>query len=361
MADDQNSIRGSQTIALRRRFVITAVLLLAALGLMVVLHIVYGRTMLSTEEVVKSLFNLTEDKGHRHIVWNLRLPRVLVAIAAGAMLGLAGAILQTVMSNPLIEPGLVGVSAGSVLSVVLAIYYLPQMTFSNGNLSWIALFGGVVSVVIIYWLNGKRGNSGARLALIGVVATSILQSATSLLLLRKQEGLASILLWNFGSLNGRVWEHWSHIWPWGLLLLVLSLLLARRASLLRLGDETSTGLGLAVNRMKLLLLLVAAALTAVSVSVVGAIGFVGLIGPHIAAQLVGRNPLYWFLASALLSAVLLTAADWAGQSITLTLTLPGMQHHMSSLPVGAVTTLLGAPFFLYLLRKSLARKRGGRI
>ncbi|MBD2868473.1 iron ABC transporter permease [Paenibacillus sp. IB182493] len=317
--------------------------------------------MLSMEEVVKSLFNVTDNKGHRHIVWNLRLPRVLVAIAAGAMLGLAGAILQTVMRNPLIEPGLVGVSAGAVLSVVLAMHYWPQALLANGGISWIALLGGIVAVVMIYWLNGQRGNSASRLALTGVVATSILQSATSLLLLRKQEGLSSILLWNFGSLNGRVWDHWNHLWPWGLSLLLLSMLLARRASLLRLGEETAAGLGLSVNRTKLLLLLVAAALTAASVSVVGAIGFVGLIGPHIASQLVGKNPLLMFPASALLSAVLLTAADWAGQSVTLTLTLPGMQHHMSNLPVGAVTTLLGAPFFLYLLRKSLVRKGGGSI
>ncbi len=361
MVDHPNGVQGRTPLAIRRRFAYATALLLAALAIIVVLHIAFGRTMLSTDEVVRSLFNLTDDKGHRHIVWNLRLPRVLVAFAAGAMFGLAGAILQTVMRNPLIEPGLVGVSAGSVLSVVLAMHCWPQASLANGGISWIALLGGVAAVVIIYWLNGRREGSGARLALTGVVTTSILQSATSLLLLRKQEGLASILLWNFGSLNGRVWDHWNHVWPWGLSLLFLSLLLARRASLLRLGDETAAGLGLAVNRTKLLLLLVAAALTAAAVSVVGAIGFVGLIGPHIAARFVGRNPLLLFPASALLSAVLLTAADWAGQSVTLTLTLPGMQHHISSLPVGAVTTLLGAPFFLYLLRKSLVRKRGGAI
>ncbi|WP_373233081.1 FecCD family ABC transporter permease [Cohnella sp.] len=333
------------------RYILVLAVLTALLASILVLHIAFGRTSFSVAEIAKALLNLSEDAGTRHIVWNLRLPRVLVGMAAGAMLGLAGAILQVVMRNPLVEPGLIGVSAGAVLSIVLAMQWWPGTGLTNGGLSWVAMAGGMAAVVIIYLLNGSRGNSGARLALTGIVATSIIQSATSLLLLRNQEGLTSILLWNFGSLNGRVWTHWNYIWPWGLALFGLAMLLVRHASLLRLGDETAASLGVAVNRIKLLLLLVAAALTAAAVSAVGAIGFIGLIGPHIARRLVGSQPLRLFPASALLSAVLLTVADWAGQSITLTFVLPGMEHHLSSLPVGAVTTLLGAPFFLYLLRR----------
>lgn len=331
-------------------------IMMVLLIVMVVLHLAFGRTALTVTEVAKALINMSEDGGTRHIIWNLRLPRVLVAMASGAMLGLAGAILQVVMRNPLVEPGLIGVSAGAVLSIVLAMHVWPHAALTNGGLAWAAMAGGMAAVILIYLLNGKRGNSGARLALTGIIATSIIQSATSLLLLRKQEGLSSILLWNFGSLNGRVWTHWNHIWPWGLVLFTMAMLLARHATVLRLGDETAEGLGLALNRTKLLLLLTAAALTAAAVSAVGAIGFIGLIGPHIASRLAGSQPLRLFPASVLLSAVLLTAADWAGQSITLTFALPGMEHHISSLPVGAVTTLLGAPFFLYLLRKRERRK-----
>lgn len=340
----------------KTRFTILLGVMLALLGVMVVLHMAFGRTSLSITEVAKALVNESDDAGTRHIIWNLRLPRVLVALAAGAMLGLAGAILQVVMRNPLVEPGLIGVSAGAVLSIVVAMQIWPNAVRTNGGLAWVAMLGGIATVIVVYLLNGRRGNSGARLALTGIVATSIIQSATSLLLLRKQEGLSSILLWNFGSLNGRVWTHWNHVWPWGLGLFVLAMLLAKHASVLRLGDETAAGLGLALNRTKLLLLLTAAALTAAAVSAVGSIGFIGLIGPHIASRLAGSRPQRLFPASALLSAVLLTAADWTGQSMTLTLVLPGMEHHISSLPVGAVTTLLGAPFFLYLLRKKGAKQ-----
>lgn len=340
----------------QRRFGLVIVLLMLMLAIVMLLHIVYGRTTMSMEEVVRALFNVTDDNGQRHIVWNLRLPRVLVAIAAGTMLGLAGAILQVVMNNPLMEPGLIGVSSGSVLFVVLTMHYLPIGTLHQDWLPFVAMPGGVMTVGVIYLLGGRGASGIARLALIGVVATSILQSITSLLLLRNQEGLATILLWNFGSLNGRVWTQWNHVWPWALIFLTLAMLMAQKASLLRLGDETAAGLGLSVNRTRIVLLLISAALTAASVSVVGAIGFVGLIGPHIAALLVGRNPLYHFPTSALFSAVLLAASDWASQSVTLKLSLPGLEHHVSSLPVGAVTTLMGAPFFLYLLRKSRVMK-----
>ncbi|MBE1554046.1 iron chelate uptake ABC transporter family permease subunit [Sporosarcina limicola] len=111
-----------------------------------------------------------------------------------------------------------------------------------------------------------------------------------------------------------------------------------------------------MNRTRFILLIVASALTAASVSVVGAIGFIGLIGPHIAALLVGRRPIYLFPISALFAAFLLLASDWIGQSVTLRLPFPGMENNLTSLPVGAVTTLLGAPFFLYLLRKSFVGK-----
>lgn len=134
------------------------------------------------------------------------------------------------------------------------------------------------------------------------------------------------------------------------------MLYSRQAELLQLGDMTARGLGLAANRSRFILLVVASALTAASVSVVGAIGFIGLIGPHIAALLVGRRPIYLFPVSALLAAFLLLASDWIAQSITLRLSFPGMENHLTSLPVGAVTTLLGAPFFLYLLRKALVKK-----
>ena len=339
----------------RRRLLLVCGALITLALLLTLLHLTYGRSALSSADMWRALLGSSEDAGARHILWQLRLPRVLVGLLAGAMLGLAGAILQIVLRNPLVEPGLIGVSAGSVLAIVLAMQYAPTLLGSGWRLALLATVGGIGTTMALYALNGRKGNHGARLALTGIVATSILQALTSLMLLRQQQGLASILLWNFGSLNGRVWTHWQSMWPWGLTLIVLALLLARKAAVLRLGEEIASGLGLATGRARLQLLLVAAALTAAAVSVVGAIGFIGLIGPHIASRLVGGRPLTLFPVSALLSAVLLSGADWLSQSMTLTLAVSGLEHRVSSLPVGAVTTLLGAPFFLYLLRRSRPR------
>jgi iron complex transport system permease protein len=334
--------------------------LLLVLTVVFILHIALGRTAIAPGQVMKALLNQSDDAGLRHIVWNLRLPRALVAIAAGLMLGLAGAILQVVLRNPLVEPGLVGASSGCVLVVVLWMLYAPAGSVSPEILPLIALFGGAGTVTVVYFLNGQGENSSARLALTGFVAAAILQSVTSLLLLNNRQGLSSIFLWNFGSLNGRVWLHWNAVWPWVMALIPTALLYAGRARLLQLEDAVAIGLGLAVRRTRLILLVLAAALTAAAVSVAGAIGFIGLIGPHIAALLVGRNPVKLFPASAIFSAVLLVAADWTGQVITLNLPVPGMEHHVTGLPVGAVTTLMGAPFFLYLLRRTLVQKsRGG--
>ncbi|CAH1199201.1 putative siderophore transport system permease protein YfhA [Paenibacillus plantiphilus] len=340
-----------------RRFLLTIVLLMAVLAVLIVLHIALGKVMLTPMEVIHALFNHNSDEGYRHIVFNLRLPRVLIAITAGLMLGTAGAILQVMLRNPLVEPGLIGASAGSVLCAVLWITYGSQaMALSPEALPFAALGGGICAVVAVYMINGSRGGEGAGLALTGIIVTAILQAGTSLILLKNQQGLTAVFLWNFGSLNGRVWTQWNMLWPWAIVCLPLAMAFARRAGALQLGDSVATGIGLAIQRTRLILLIIAAALTAATVSVIGAIGFIGLIGPHIAKLLVGRNTVYLFPTSALLSSVLLVGADWVGQSITFKLPIPGMENHLTNLPVGAVTTLMGAPFFLYLLRKTVIKK-----
>lgn len=347
---------GSLLFSRSNRFLLAVLLLLLGISLLFVLTMGLGKAMLTPEEVFRALFNQERNDGFRHIVWNLRLPRALIAIAAGMMLGTAGAILQVIMRNPLVEPGLVGASTGAVLLAVLWMSFSPDALIKAVPLPLVALIGGLGAVLLVFVLNVRHQSNGTRLALIGVIMTAILQSATSLFLLHGQQGLSTIFLWTFGSLNGRGWSSWAVLWPWAAIGLLLSMCYSRKAELLQLGDITATGLGLSANRSRLVLLIIASGLTAASVSVVGAIGFIGLIGPHIAALLVGRRPIHLFPVSALFSAFLLLASDWIGQSVTLRLPIPGMENHLTSLPVGAVTTTLGAPFFLFLLRKSLMKK-----
>ncbi|WNS40785.1 iron ABC transporter permease [Paenibacillus sp. MMS20-IR301] len=333
--------------------------LLLGISVLFILHIGLGKTPLTPGQVMQALLHHGSEEDLRYIVWNLRLPRALIAIAAGLMLGTAGAILQVVMRNPLVEPGLVGASSCAVLSAVLWLTFAAEPLVQSVPLTVVALLGGLGAVLLVITLNAGHAGNRTRLALTGLIVTAVLQSATSLFLLQGQQGLSAILLWTFGSLNGRSWSSWSLLWPWTIIGLVLSMLYARKAELLQLGDAAATGLGLSVNRSRVILLIIASGLTAASVSVVGAIGFVGLIGPHIASLLAGRRPVVLFPVSALFSALLLLTSDWIGQSITLRLPFPGMENHQTSLPVGAVTTLLGAPFFLFLLRKSLLNNDSG--
>lgn len=346
------SLKGIPPNRYQQTFRTGAAVSILILLLFSVLHIAFGKVLLSPEQVLRALWNVQDEAYHRQIVWGLRLPRTLIALVAGAMLGLAGAILQAVTRNPLAEPGLLGVSAGSVLLIVV------WLTFGNGEaghalpVPLFALVGGMGTVCLVYVISWNRRGDTARLALAGVLVGSVLQSCTSLILLRHTEAVGSILLWTIGSLNARVWVHWDSLWPWALLAMPLGLLSAGIANALQLGDGMASGVGLPVKRSKAILLVISALLTAGAVSVVGAVGFIGLIGPHIARKLVGMDARRLFPFSALVAAVLLLGADVIAQVVSFEIPLPGIGLQ-GSLPVGAVTAFMGAPFFLYLIRKAM--------
>lgn len=316
---------------------------------LLILHLCLGSIALTPREVVAALFNQPAEVFHRQIVWDLRLPRALIALASGAMLGLAGAILQSITQNPLAEPGLTGTTAGGVLLVVFWLTFAPQAMRLGSILPLIALVGGLAASGLVYALSRQRDRSNPlHLILNGVIVSTVAQSLTSLLLLVKQQSLGIILLWLIGSLNGRVWVHWNAILPWAVVTLPLGLASAGIANVLHLGDDMAAGLGLPVEKARAGLFLVAAMMSAIAVSVVGAVGFIGLIGPHIARQLVGLDARRVFPLSALLTTLLLLTADLMAQALTME--VGGMK---SGLPVGAVTALLGAPFFLYLVLRKI--------
>jgi iron complex transport system permease protein len=325
-------------------------LLLAAL---VVAYLRIGSVALTPGEVWRAISGQPAEPLHRQIVWELRLPRALIAVVAGALLGLAGAILQALTRNPLAEPGLTGVSAGGVLLVVLWLTRGEGMAAPGRVLPLVALAGGLAASALVYAL-ARRSHGRVnpiRLALVGIMVSAVLSSATSLLLLRHNQALGSILTWMIGSLNGRVWVHWWMIWPWALVALPLGIASASIANVLQLGDEVAAGIGLPVEGARALLLGVAALLTAIAVAAVGALGFIGLIGPHLTRRLVGQDARCVFPASAVLTAALLLGADLLAQLLTLNPPFTATPYR-AGLPVGAVTALLGAPFLLYLIRRT---------
>lgn len=313
---------------------------LSALLVLLVIYIGTGAVLLSPPEVVSAIIGYPAEPFHRQIVWELRFPRGLVAIMAGALLGLSGAILQSLTRNPLAEPGLTGVSSGGVLAVVLGL--LLNLNFALLPLA--ALTGGLLSGGLVYLISRSRRDNGIeplRLVLFGVVIGAICQALVSFLLLSSQNMIGSIFLWLIGSLNGRTWSQFQMILPCVLVGLPLGLLAAGPANVLHLGDAVALGLGQRVERARFWLFILAAFLAASAVSAVGAIGFIGLIAPHLARGIVGEDCRRLFVLSPIISAGLLIMADLLAQVVT-----------KGNLPAGVITAWLGVPFFLYLtLRK----------
>ena len=329
-----------------RRFMLTVGVFMVILILLFILHVGLGTVWISPSDVIFALMNHPVAEYQRWIVWNLRLPRSLIAVCAGAMLGLAGAIMQALTRNPLAEPSLTGVTSGSILGIVCWLGLFPDAVKYDGIIPFAALIGGMGTVVLMFIVTRRLNDNPFVLILKGIIMSAILSSITSLVLLRDQEQLPTVMLWMIGSLNAKVWQDWYTLWPWAAVALPLGLACFRGANVLQLGDEVSIGLGFNIQRTRLLLFIVSAVLTAGAVSVAGAISFIGLIGPHIARRLVGQDSVRVFPVSVLVAACLLLFADVLAQSVTI-----GFDGKGSGLPVGALTAMLGAPFFLYLLRR----------
>lgn len=320
-----------------RLAMVGAIGLLAAL---LVAAVALGSLTLSPGAVLDVLTGDADNALHRVVVMDLRLPRALVAMVAGAMLGLSGALLQSITRNSLAAPELTGVSAGVILLSVLWLAYGPAGVRTGRIVPLVAVLGGVVAGLVAYGISRRGHSDPLRLLLAGVLVSAVLQSATSMVVLVNQGATGGVLIWTIGSLNGRVWADWALLWPWAAVTISLALLSAGRANLLQLGDDVAAGLGLHVERSRVVLLLLAALLTAGALAVVGAIAFIGLIAPHIARQLVGDDARRLFPLTGLVGASLLLGADVAARVIT----------EPIELPTGVVTTILGALFFLYLLR-----------
>jgi iron complex transport system permease protein len=333
-----------------------------AIVLLVVLHIAVGTLDFTTHQIVLALTNQAEDELHRQVVWGLRLPRALVALAAGGMLGLSGAILQTITRNLLAEPGLMGVSSGAVLAIVLFIVVdgggsIGDTVDSGLTLPLVGMVGGLASGLLVYALCYKRGVFGGsdpmRLVLVGVLVGGVNSALIAVVLLAADaDEIQRVIRWTVGSTSGRVWVHWDTIWPIALVAVPLGMLSIGWANALQLGDGVARGLGVLVERVRFVLLAASALLTAGAVAVVGAIGFVGLIGPHAARLVAGSDVRRLFPLSVVFTAILLIVSDSAARTITIGWVglITGLDiPDMAGLPVGAVTALLGAPFFLFLL------------
>lgn len=282
------------------------------------------------------------------VLWYIRMPRILIGLMVGASLALAGAVMQGIFSNHLADPGIMGVSAGASLGAVIAIslgltsmgmFYMPMFAFVGAFMA--------VSITILLTMRGGRVET-ATLLLAGVAISMLLGAFTSgILTLMNEYRLREFLFWMVGGLDFRRWEHvFLAIGPF-LIGTTILITLGRQLNVLVLGDTEAKALGVPVMLYRLIFLFLASFITATAVCVSGAIGFVGLIIPHIIRILVGPDHRVLLPVSALAGALFLIFCDTLGR----VLAAP------SEIRVGIMTALLGAPYFLYLLRR--VRQKGG--
>ena len=336
----------TQTALRNRRFYRIGVLL--ALAVLCVaaffLSVYFGTLTLSPADVFSVLLGDGDSAGIRHqIIWNIRLPRTLVAALVGTCLSLSGCLLQGVMRNPLAAPHLIGVSAGAGLAGVIILIVFPDTTYL---LTPVTFAGALVTTVLIYLLAWQQGLKPVRLILAGVAVSSFLSAWITALMLFFPDRVHSVLGFMVGGLAARTWQHLFIMLPYAAGGFVLVLGCAGRLNLLMLGDEMAQSLGIHVERTRLVLIALAALLAASAVSVAGLLGFVGLMVPHMTRMIIGSDHRYLIPGCALMGAALLMACD----------TLARVALDPVEVPVGVIMALLGAPFFLYLLRTDFQRR-----
>ena len=280
------------------------------------------------------------DTANAQILWNIRLPRTIVAALVGINLSLSGAILQAILRNPLADPHIIGISSGAGLAGIFIMLLMP-------GAAWLitpAAFGGaMVAALLIYILAWRDGIRPTRIILAGVAVSAFLGAGISAMMILYSDRVHSALMWMVGGLSARSWPHVEMLLPYTVCAGLLALFSAQRLNILQLGDDMARGVGLAVERTRIFLTAVAALLAASAVSVVGLLGFVGLIVPHAARLLIGSDYRFLLPAASLLGIAVLTLSDTAARLMFAPL----------ELPVGIIMAVLGAPFFLYLLRRQL--------
>ena len=298
-----------------------------------------GSLDIKVEQIIAILQSPQLD-AQSQIIWNIRLPRTIVGAFVGINLAISGAILQAVMRNPLADPHIIGISSGAGLAGVTVMILFPHMDYL---ITPIAFLGAMAAAVCIYILAWKNGIKPVRIILAGVAVSAFLGAGISGLMIFYSDRVHGALMWMVGGLAARSWPHVGIILPYAIIGLILALVCANYLNILQLGDEMARGLGLNVEVVRIAMTAVAALLAASAVSVAGLLGFVGLIVPHAARLLIGSDYRFLLPASALLGIGVVTLSD----------TLARTMFSPVELPVGIIMAALGAPFFLFLLRREI--------
>ncbi|KEK19013.1 iron-hydroxamate transporter permease [Bacillus manliponensis] len=333
---------GSTNSGVRSRYFSYKKVLIVS-SLLCVLTIVLGVIIGSNDYIysIKNVLSGQLTEFDKNMMMNLRMPRMLVAAIAGACLAVSGLVFQGVLRNPLADPAVIGISSGAGVGALTIMYVFPALPSFFLPLG--AFIGGLVAVGIVLFFSWRTSFNPTALILIGIGVSALGSAIIQVFIVRANLNVAAALTWLSGSTYAKGWGHLENIilYP-SLILIPIIFYYMKQLDVLVLGDELATGLGQHVNKIRLILIILATLLAAVNIAAVGTIAFLGLVAPHLARLFVGSNHRKLFFCSILFGATLLCIADFIGRTIT----------YPKEIPSGLVVAVLGAPYFLWLMRKS---------
>ncbi|WP_020390134.1 FecCD family ABC transporter permease [Kribbella catacumbae] len=327
--------------ARRTTLIVGLVVCVALLVLVSLLSIAIGSKQIPLPTVIDALRHYDDANTDHVIVRSLRVPRTVIGLLVGAALGLSGALMQGVTRNPLADPGILGVNGGAALFVVAGIYWFGLSSLTA--YVWLAFAGAAAASVAVYLLGslGREGATPVKLALAGAAMTAMLGSLTTALLIGDVDTFDQFRFWAVGSLAGRGSDIASQVAPFILIGIVLALVSGRVLNALSLGDDVARSLGQRVGMARLFTAVTVVLLSGAATAAAGPIGFIGLTIPHIARLVTGPDYRWILPYSMLLAPILLLGSDVIGRVVA----QPG------ELQVGIVTAVIGAPFFIALVRR----------
>ena len=320
----------------------------------IVIAIAIGSTYIEPGEVYKVLlskltngvvFSNTASVMTENIIWEIRLPRVLLGAICGAGLALCGVLMQCVTKNPIAEPYILGISSGASCGAIFVIVLGGVASLGITTIRTGAFLGAILSGILVFAIGTQMGktSSTTRLVLSGMAISTIFSSLTNMLIYAAENSnqAKTALFWTVGSLGGAKWEVLSFPFCIFIVVFLVSLIMSKSLDILLLGDESAIILGINIKLVKAIILILATLLISALVSITGAIGFIGLIVPHIARTIVGSDHKKLIIISSLIGSIFLIASDIVARGL-----FPPIE-----IPIGIITSLVGGPFFLYLISK----------
>ncbi|OKL50684.1 ABC transporter permease [Boudabousia marimammalium] len=343
-------------MARHHKRVSTYIFLILSLILTIIISGAMGQYTISLRDVIAGIFSplglmeAPHDPTVMSVLWSIRFPRIALGIMVGAALAVAGTVMQSVFSNPLAEPGIIGVSSGASVGASLAIVFAPQALAGFG-VPLSAFVSGTAAAFLVYGASRSRGKAEViSLVLTGIAVTAVCGAITSFATyLAPTTSRDQIVFWQMGSLAGASWAHAGTVAAVTILGVIGAIAIAKQLDTLALGEKAAGHVGINVNGLRICSIALSALLSAAAVSYAGVIGFVGLIVPHLLRLVIGPSNRYLIPASMLGGALLISLSDLVARTI-----LP-----FADLPIGIFTALVGGPTFFILLRRGMHLAKKG--